>query len=143
MTGLELLDETKSGARGGIVAGSHPRTFGPDCYATATLAFGPGGPNGARQRVDIDVATRWGATRNIVTHLAWSGARYDNDRGVSAAPAGGPRAIEGTVGYTLREYSSPTGTAPTWAVNWLETNKPEVVAMYRAASSSTSETAGQ
>ncbi len=39
-------------------------------------------------------------------------------------------AIEGIVGYKLREYSSPVGNTPTWAVNWLEANKPDVVAMY-------------
>jgi hypothetical protein len=39
-------------------------------------------------------------------------------------------AIESTVGFKLREYSSPVGNTPAWAVNWIETNKPDVVAMY-------------
>lgn len=39
-------------------------------------------------------------------------------------------ALEQTVGYRLKEYSSPVGNTPTWAVNWLETYKPDVVAMY-------------
>jgi hypothetical protein len=39
-------------------------------------------------------------------------------------------AIENAIGFKVREYSSPVGNTPTWAVNWIETNKPDVVAMY-------------
>lgn len=42
-------------------------------------------------------------------------------------------AIENAVGFKVREYSSPVGNTPTWAVNWLESNKPDVVAMYLVA----------
>jgi hypothetical protein len=42
-------------------------------------------------------------------------------------------AIENAVGFRLREYSSPVGNTPTWAVNWIETHKPDVVAMYLVA----------
>ena len=40
-------------------------------------------------------------------------------------------AIENTIGRKLREYSSPTGNTPAWAVQWLE--QRGVVAMYLVA----------
>ena len=40
-------------------------------------------------------------------------------------------AIENTIGRKLREYSSPTGNTPAWAVKWLE--QRGVVAMYLVA----------
>jgi hypothetical protein len=42
-------------------------------------------------------------------------------------------AVENAVGFKVREYSSPVGNTPTWAVNWIEANKPDVVAMYLVA----------
>ncbi len=80
VTTVELLDETKFGAHGGIAAASHTRDFGPEWYGTATLALGHGGPNWARRRIDLDLATKWGERREIVTHLAVNGARYDDER---------------------------------------------------------------
>lgn len=76
----ELLDERKFGARGGIVAGSWTHIFAPDWFATGTLAAGHGGPNWANQRLDVDVATKWGAARNWVSHVALYGARFDGKR---------------------------------------------------------------
>ncbi len=76
----ELLDERKFGARGGIVAVSWTHNLSPDWYATGTLAAGHGGPNWANERVDIDVAAKWGASKGIVTHAAFYGARYDGHR---------------------------------------------------------------
>ena len=40
-------------------------------------------------------------------------------------------AIERTTGQKIREYSSPVGNTPTWAINWME--KRGVVAMYLVA----------
>ncbi len=114
VAGFEALDETKFGAHGGVLAGNYTRSFGPDWYATATLALGHGGPNWARQRVDLDVATKWGAARAIVTHLAVNGATYDNDRsdrGVRASVVAylpGALVLEGGI---LLNVSSPGAVA--------------------------------
>ena len=40
-------------------------------------------------------------------------------------------AIENTTGHKIREYSSPAGNTPVWAINWLE--QRGVVAMYLVA----------
>lgn len=80
VAGVDLLEESKFGARGGVAAANWTRSFGPEWYATATVALGHGGPNWARQRVDLDLATKWGPQREIVTHLAVNGARFDGER---------------------------------------------------------------
>jgi YaiO family outer membrane protein len=80
VAGFEVLDETKFGAHGGVLAGYLTANFAPDLYGTATLALGHGGPNWAQRRLDLDVAVKWGAAQSIVTHLAVMGAGYDNAR---------------------------------------------------------------
>ena len=124
VAGFEALDETKFGARGGVLAGSYSRTFGPDWYATVTGAIGHGGPNWARQRVDIDIATKWGAERSIVTHLAVNAARYDNDRSDSGLRAtvvaylAGPTVVEGGVLFNVSSPGSVNSHMPFASVTW-------------------------
>lgn len=124
VAGLELLDESKFGARGGVVAASYTRSFGPDMYAIGTLALGRGGPNWARRRFDLDIATKWGATRHIVTHLAINGAQYDqhrSDSGVRAAVVAylaGPTVLEGGVLLNLSHPGSVGSHMPYASVTW-------------------------
>lgn len=121
---LEVLDERKFDAHGGIVAGSYTRDFGPDWYATGTLALGQGGPNWARRRVDIDLATKWRSARDLVSHVAVYGARYDadrSDRGLRISLVGYlPAAVvvEGGILFNLSEPGAVQSRMPYASVLW-------------------------
>lgn len=120
----EVLKEHKFGAVGGIVGGSYTRVFDPDWYATGTLAFGNGGPNWANQRIDLDLATKWTAARDIVSHLAVYGADYDADRSdfglrlslVAYLP--GPAVIEGGITFNVSEPGAVHSRMPFASVTW-------------------------
>jgi YaiO family outer membrane protein len=76
----ELLSERKFDARGGVVAAGVTQTLDPDWFVSATLAGGWGGPNWARQRVDLAASRKWGAERRLVTTLAGYHGRFDAGR---------------------------------------------------------------
>jgi YaiO family outer membrane protein len=124
VAGVEVLDESKFGARGGVVAGSYTHVLNDDWYATGTAAWGRGGPNWANQRLDLDVATKWGAARDIVSHVALYGARFDagrSDRGlrlslVAYLPAS--TVIEGGVILNVSEPGSVRSQMPYASLTW-------------------------
>jgi YaiO family outer membrane protein len=124
VAGFEALEETKFDARGGVLAGNYTRTFGPDWYATATLALGHGGPNWAQQRVDLDVATKWGAARAVVIHLAVNGASYDNhrsDHGVRASVVAylpGAVVLEGGILLNVSNPGAVNSHMPYASLTW-------------------------
>ena len=76
----ELLDETKFGSHGGLVAGSYTAVLDPDWLLAGALAFGHGGPNWANQRVDLELTTKWFEARNVLSRVAVYHARYDQGR---------------------------------------------------------------
>ena len=121
---VEVLDETKFNARGGIVAGSYTRVFDPDWYATGTLAFGHGGPNWANRRIDLDVATKWRAARDIVSHVALYGATYDadrSDRGLRVSLVAylpGPTVVEGGITLNVSDPGAVRSQMPFVSVTW-------------------------
>jgi YaiO family outer membrane protein len=120
----EVLDESKFGARGGVVAGSYTRVLHANWYATGTAALGHGGPNWANQRLDLDVATKWGAARDIVSHVALYGARFDNQRSdlglrvslVAYLPAF--TVIEGGVTFNVSAPGSVRSQMPFTSLTW-------------------------
>ena len=76
----EVLDESKFGSRGGIGAIGYTKVLSPDWFATGSVAVGHGGPNWANARADVEVSTKWGEQRSIVTGVALYHARFDGDR---------------------------------------------------------------
>jgi YaiO family outer membrane protein len=124
VAGVEVLDESKFGARGGVLAGSYTHVVNDDWYVAGTAAWGRGGPNWANQRLDLDVATKWGAARNIVSHVALYGARFDagrSDRGlrlslVAYLPAS--TVVEGGVILNVSEPGSVRSQMPYASLTW-------------------------
>ena len=76
----ELLDETKFGSHGGIVAAGYTRVLTPDWILAGTLAAGHGGPNWANGRGDVELGTKWGDAGWLLTRVALYHARFDGDR---------------------------------------------------------------
>ena len=76
----EVLDETKFGSHGGIVAAGYTRVLTPDWILAGTLAAGHGGPNWANQRADVELSTKWGEGGWVLTRAALYHARFDAGR---------------------------------------------------------------
>ena len=76
----EILDETKFGSHGGIVAAGYTRVLAADWILAGTLAAGRGGPNWANQRADVELSTKWGAGGWALTRVALYHARFDAGR---------------------------------------------------------------
>lgn len=121
---LDLLDETRFGLRGGVAALAYTRDLGPDTYLIGTLALGHGGPPWARQRVDINLAHKWGAARQVVTHLALNGARFDADRSDHGLRVAGvvyfqaPLVLEGGVMFNVSHPGSVHSRMPYASATW-------------------------
>ena len=77
---LELLEETKFGAHGGVAAVGYTAVLSPDWYLVQTLVGGQGGPNWANVRVDTQISRKWLAQRQLVTSAALYWAWFDNAR---------------------------------------------------------------
>lgn len=124
----DLLQEKRFGLDGGVVAGTYTRVLSPEAYVTATLALGHGGPNWARQRIDLDLANKWGAARSIVTHVAVNGARFDGDRSDQGlrtsvvayldGPLGEPLVLEGGVMFNISRPGSVHSSMPYLGATW-------------------------
>lgn len=77
---LELLDERKFGAHGGVAGLAYTASLSPDWYATQTFVGGRGGMNWADVRSDTQVSRKWLAQRQLVTSAAFYRAWFRQDR---------------------------------------------------------------
>ena len=132
---LYLLDKTSVLNRGPF---SIHFTAGPD-----VINFGDGnGIDLNNNKTAQDLVRRLADTRKLPSHELGSHGGWIHDYwGLMASEANVPdltsllsqnfNAIENVTGRKIREYSSPAGNTPTWAVKWLENRG--VVAMYLVA----------
>lgn len=81
----ELLQETKFGSRGGIAAAAYTKVLGDDWIVAGTLAAGHGGANWANTRVDVELTTKWLASKTLLSRVALYRALYDGSRSDSGA----------------------------------------------------------
>ena len=77
---LDLLNERKFGADGGVAAATYTVDLSENWYLSHTLAAGHGGPNWANGRFDLQVSRKWLARRQLVTSAGVYKALFDNDR---------------------------------------------------------------
>lgn len=114
----EVLDERKFGSRGGIGAVSYTKVLSADWFATGSVALGHGGPNWANARADIEVSTKWGEQRSVVTRAAFYQARFDHDRsdrGLRLAVVGylpGSVVLEAGVTFNISEPGAVRSQMP-------------------------------
>ena len=114
----EILDERKFGSRGGIGAISYTKVLSADWFATGSVALGHGGPNWANARADVELSTKWGEQRSVVTRAALYQARFDNDRsdrGLRLAVVGylpGSVVLEAGVTFNISEPGAVRSQMP-------------------------------
>ena len=77
---LDLLNERKFGADGGVAAATYTVDLSENWYLSHTLAAGHGGPNWANGRVDLQLSRKWLSRKQLVTSAGAYRAVFDNNR---------------------------------------------------------------
>ena len=120
----EWLKERKFGATGGIVALGYTRVLSPDWILSGTVAAGHGGPNWANRRADIELTTKWGEQRALLTNVAIYHASYDgnrSDRGLRLGVVGylpGSVVLEGGATFNTSQPGKVRSTMPFVSATW-------------------------